>query len=68
MLVQPSHSAPHCTGAQHYFRREVASADIDVIVVRGEDPAKLAALAGQGSELHLGRPEREAQRSIFGLR
>lgn len=45
----------HCLGGfviAELYDFERVTADIDVIVVRGEDPAKLAALAGQGSELH----------------
>lgn len=45
----------HCLGgfviAELYDFKRV-TADLDVIVVRGEEPAKLAALAGQGSALH----------------
>ena len=45
----------HCLGGfviSELYDFERITADVDVIVVRGEDPAKLAALAGQGSELH----------------
>jgi hypothetical protein len=45
----------HCLGGfviAELYDFERVTADIDVIVVRGEDPAKLAALASQGSDLH----------------
>lgn len=45
----------HCLGGfviAELYDFERVTADVDVIVVRGEDPAKLATLAGQGSDLH----------------
>jgi hypothetical protein len=45
----------HCLGGfviAELYDFERVTADVDVIVVRGEEPSKLAAMAGQGSELH----------------
>src|SRR5437868_6431099 len=45
----------HCLGGfviAELYDFERVTADVDVIVVRGQDPATLVTLAGQGSELH----------------